>query len=101
MTSYPVWLVEGLNEMLLQDDERNRESIVKRAAMAERAPSLSEVLGWQDISDDRLLGIYQRAFCYYLVRNLIHNGDPRARFHRWLDLAATSGLALGAAALSQ
>jgi hypothetical protein len=80
----PLWLVEGLNEWLTQDSERNRESVVRRAALAQRAPALADIVAWQDISQDRLLGIYQRSFCYYLVYSLIQNESKRADFQQWL-----------------
>jgi hypothetical protein len=80
----PLWLVEGLNEWLTQDSARNRESVVRRAALAQRAPTLADIVAWQDISPDRLLGIYQRAFCYYLVYSLIQTESKRADFQQWL-----------------
>jgi hypothetical protein len=82
----PVWLVEGLREWLNDDPERNRSEIVKRAALAQRAPTLAEVTSWQDLSQDRLLGFWRRAFCYYLVNSLIDDpGSPRrADFQQWL-----------------
>jgi hypothetical protein len=80
----PLWLLEGLREWLNDDPEHNREQIVKRAALAQRAPSLAEVTGWTDLSTDRLLGLWQRAFCYYLVDCLVHKQDRRADFQAWL-----------------
>ena len=80
----PTWLIEGLTEWLRQDAGRDREAIVKRAAEAERAPTLAEVTGWQEISTDRLPGIYQRAFCYYLVNSLLAGNEKRAEFQQWL-----------------
>ena len=76
----PFWLVEGLREMLNEDPLRNREEIVKRAALAERAPTLAQVTGWKELSDDRLLGLWQRAFCYYLVECLTHTRGAVDRF---------------------
>jgi hypothetical protein len=87
----PLWLIEGLNETLIEDPSRSREEVVRRAALAHRAPSLEEITGWQEISEDRLLGLYQRAFCYYLVNSLIHHGAQRADFQAWLDKASVSG----------
>jgi hypothetical protein len=80
----PTWLIEGLNEWLIDDSGREREAIVRRAALAHRAPTLNEITGWEDISQDRLLGLYQRAFCYYLVNSLIHRGPQRENFQQWL-----------------
>lgn len=80
----PLWLIEGLNEWVRDDPGRDREEIVRRAATLHRAPSLSEVTGWADISPDRLLGLYQRAFCYYLLSSLIHGEAKRADFQQWL-----------------
>jgi hypothetical protein len=80
----PVWLIEGLNEWLDDDSGRDREAIVRRAALTHRAPTLNEITGWQDISQDRLLGLYQRAFCYYLINSLIHRGAQRDNFQQWL-----------------
>jgi len=61
---------------------------VKRAALEDRAPSLSDIVGWQDVSEDPLPGLYQRAFCYYLVNSLIQNGPHRADFLQWLNTYA-------------
>lgn len=80
----PVWLIEGLNEWLTDAPGRDREGIVRRAASIRRAPSLKDVTGWDEISQDRLLGLYQRAFCYYLVNSLIHGSEKRADFQQWL-----------------
>jgi hypothetical protein len=87
----PTWLIEGLNEWLDRGPERDRESIVRRAALAQRAPALAEITSWQDISPDRLLGLYQRAFCYYLVNSLVQPGLKRADFQQWLDRVAKGG----------
>jgi hypothetical protein len=81
----PLWLVEGLREWLNDDPEHNREEVVKRAALAQRAPTLAEVTGWQELSDDRLLGLWQRAFCYYLVDSLLHKNARRLDFQEWID----------------
>ena len=80
----PTWLIEGLNEWLNDDTGRDREAIVRRAALTHRAPTLNDITGWEDISQDRLLGLYQRAFCYYLVNSLIHRGPARDNFQQWL-----------------
>jgi hypothetical protein len=80
----PLWLIEGLREWLNDDPEHDRDQIVKRAALARRAPTLAEVTSWQDLSDDRLLGLWRRAFCYYLVDSLIDQPSRRADFQQWL-----------------
>ncbi len=81
----PVWLIEGLREWLNEDDDRDRESIVRRAVHTSTAPTLAEVTGWQSLSSDRLLGLWQRAFCFYLVDSLIQPGTRRADFQQWLS----------------
>jgi hypothetical protein len=80
----PLWLVEGLREELNEDPELNRESIVRRAVQNQSTPTLDEVTGWHELSDDRLLGIWQRAFCYYLVSSLTEQGPRRDDFQQWL-----------------
>jgi hypothetical protein len=80
----PVWLVEGLREWLNDDPGHDRESIVRRAAQNRMAPTLTDVTGWHEMSDDRLLGLWQRAFCYYLVDSLIQEGPRRDDFQQWL-----------------
>jgi hypothetical protein len=80
----PLWLVEGLREELNEDPELNRESIVRRAVQNQSTPTLAEVTGWHELSDDRLLGIWQRAFCYYLVSSLTEQGPRRDDFQQWL-----------------
>jgi hypothetical protein len=80
----PLWLIEGLREMLSDDPTHNREEIVKRAAMAQRAPTLAQVTGWKVLSNDRLLNLWQRAFCYYLVECLTHPDARLADFQGWL-----------------
>ena len=81
----PVWLVEGLRESLNDDPEHVRESIVRRAVEKQTTPTLEQVTGWHQLSDDRLLGIWQRAFCYYLVDSLTEEGPRRDDFQLWLD----------------
>lgn len=80
----PLWLVEGLREWLNEDPEHNRESIVKRAVQNQSSPTLAEVTSWHELSDDRLLGLWQRAFCYYLVNSLTTEGPHRDDFQQWL-----------------
>ena len=80
----PLWLVEGLREWLNEDPGHNRESIVKRAVHSQTASTLAEVTGWRELSDDRLLGLWQRAFCYYLVGSLVQEGPRRDDFQQWL-----------------
>ena len=80
----PLWLIEGLRESLNEDPERTRESIVRRAVQNKSAPTLEEVTGWHELSDDRLLGLWQRAFCYYLVDSITEVGPRRDDFQQWL-----------------
>ena len=80
----PLWLIEGLCGWLNEDSEHNRETIVRRAVQNQTAPTLAEVTGWHELSDDRLLGLWQRAFCYYLVDSLIREGSRRDDFQQWL-----------------
>lgn len=84
LDAVPLWLLEGLRESLNDDPDHNREEIVKRAAMDNRAPTLAEVTGWKDLSSDRLLGLWQGAFCYYLVDSLTHPQARLADFQQWL-----------------
>ena len=81
----PLWLVEGLREWLNEDPEHDREGIVRRAVQNQAAPTLAEVTGWHELSDDRLLGLWQRAFSYYLVDSLIQSGPRRDDFQQWLN----------------
>lgn len=80
----PIWLIEGLREWLNDDPEHNRESIVRKAVQTQRAPTLDEVTHWQQLSDDHLLGMWQRSFCFYLVNSLIKVGPKRNDFQQWL-----------------
>ncbi len=81
----PVWLVEGLREWLNEDPEHNRESIVKRAVKNQMAPTLDAVTGWRELSSDRLLGLWQRSFCFYLVESITADAARRADFQQWLE----------------
>jgi hypothetical protein len=87
----PVWLIEGLNEWLDREPALDREAIVRRAAQSKRAPTLEEITSWQEISPDRLLGLYQRALCYYLVNSLIKEGPKRDDFQQWLAQVGHTG----------
>jgi len=80
----PVWLIEGLREWLNEDTDHNRENIVRRAVQNHMAPTLDQVIGWHEVSTDRLLGLWQRAFSYYLVESLIRTSDRRDDFQQWL-----------------
>jgi hypothetical protein len=91
----PVWLIEGLREWLNEDPEHSRESIVKRAVQSQTAPTLAEVTGWRELSDDRLLGLWQRAFCYYLVDSITQAGPRRDDFQQWLGGFSGPGAATG------
>jgi hypothetical protein len=86
----PLWLVEGLREWLNEDPEHNRERIVGRMVRTGCAPKLDDVTHWAVLSDDRLLGAWQRAFCYYLVDSLIAPGPKRDDFQAWLGSFARS-----------
>jgi hypothetical protein len=81
----PMWLVEGLREWLNDDPERNRESLVRRAVQNQMAPTLAEITSWRELSKDRLLGLWQRAFSYYLVDCLTRQGARRDDFQQWLS----------------
>jgi hypothetical protein len=87
----PAWLVEGLREWVNDDPEHNREKIVKRAVDNKVTPTLQGVTSWHQLSEDRLFGLWQRAFCYYLVDSLIKTDDRRADFQQWLSSFAESG----------
>jgi hypothetical protein len=81
----PLWLVEGLRESLSDDSDHDRESIVRHAVEKGTAPHLKDLTGWHDLSTDRLLGLWQRAFCYYLVESLTQKGARLDDFQTWLD----------------
>ena len=85
----PLWLIEGLREWLNEDSGHDRESIVKRAVNTHRAPSLTEVTSWRELSDNRLMGLWQRAFCYYLVNSFLRKGPQRNDFQQWLAAVAS------------
>jgi hypothetical protein len=84
----PVWLLEGLRESLNEDPEHDRESIVRKAVQSQRAPTLDDVVHWQRLSDDLLLGLWQRSFCFYLVNSLISSDSKRVNFQQWLATLA-------------
>jgi hypothetical protein len=58
---------------------------VRRAVQNQSAPTLEEVANWHELSDDRLLGLWQRAFCYYLVDSLVRQGPRRDDFQQWIS----------------
>jgi len=91
LDSIPVWLVEGLRERLNDDPEHNREAIVRRAVQGQTAPTLEQITGWHEVSDDRLLGLWQRAFCYYLVDSLVQTDAKRDDFQQWLAGLSSPG----------
>jgi hypothetical protein len=81
----PVWLIEGLRERLAEDPGHSREAIVRHALATGKAPTLAEVTAWKEISPERLQGLWQRAFCYYLVASLTAPGPRNDDFQQWLD----------------
>jgi hypothetical protein len=81
----PFWLVEGLRGWLNEDPDHSRESIVRRAVHTQSVPTLAEVTSWHELSDDRLLGLWQRAFSFYLVDSLTQAGPRRDDFQQWLE----------------
>jgi hypothetical protein len=81
----PLWLIEGLREWANEDPTHNREQIVRRALQNQTVPTLAEVTGWKTLSQDRLLGLWQRAFSFYLVDSLVRPGPRRDDFQEWLD----------------
>ncbi len=84
----PNWAVEGLREELNEDDQHQREAIVARAFRSNRAPKLQEIAGWNPLSDATLLGGWQRAFCYYIVKTLTDSQDRQVGFRQWLQALA-------------
>jgi len=80
----PVWLIVGLSESLNDDAEHDRESIVRKAVQTQRSPTLFEVTNWHQVSRNRLMGLWQRSFCYYLVASLTKAGQRRSDFQQWL-----------------
>jgi hypothetical protein len=81
----PFWLIEGLRGWLNPDPDHSRESIVRRAVHSQTVPTLEEVTNWHELSDDRLLGLWQKAFSFYLVDSITQSGPRRADFQQWLD----------------
>jgi hypothetical protein len=87
----PLWLLEGLREWANEDPTHNREAIVRRALQNQTAPSLTEVTGWKKLSDERLFGLWQRAFSFYLVDSLIRDAARREDFQQWLASFSAAG----------
>ncbi len=86
----PLWLIEGLREWANEDPTHNREAIVRRALQNQTAPTLAEVTGWKTLSNDRLFGLWQRAFSFYLVDSLLRK-DARDDFEAWLASFSAPG----------
>ena len=80
----PFWLVEGVRGWLNPDPDHSRENIVRRAVKNQTVPTLEEVTSWRELSDDRLLGLWQKAFAFYLVDSITESGPKRADFQQWL-----------------
>jgi hypothetical protein len=87
----PLWLIEGLREWVNEDPTHNREAIARRALLNQTAPTLAEITGWKKLSDDRLLGLWQRAFSFYLVDSMVRGGARRDDFQQWLDSFSSPG----------
>ena len=87
----PLWLKEGLREWANEDPTHNREAIARRALQNQTAPSLDEVIHWKTLSDDRLFGLWQRAFSFYLVDSLLRDTARRDDFQEWLDSYSSPG----------
>ena len=84
----PVWLIEGAREWLNEDPEHNREAVVRRASMAKRAPTVEEIAGWHELSEDSIMRLWQGAFSYYLFDGLIRSGAQRQALQDWLAAVA-------------
>jgi hypothetical protein len=85
LDAVPFWLIEGLRGWLNEDSTHSRESIVERAVQNKMVPTLEEVTSWRELSDDRLLGLWQKAFTFYLVDSLAQPGPKRDDFQQWLE----------------
>jgi hypothetical protein len=85
LPAIPLWLVEGLNQVILEDNHPQWTLLVRRAVFNQRTPELSEVLSWNELSSDKLQRAWQQAFCYYTWRAAGAIPERREKFLNWLD----------------
>lgn len=84
LPALPLWLSEGMFQVLLSGENRDWERVVSRAKKNHKAPTLETVLHWNELSSDSIERMWQQAFSYYLVSSLTRSGSPREAFQQWL-----------------
>ncbi len=64
----PFWIVEGLTQSLDPSlfELEVVDQIIRRMRSLEKFPTLQQVMSWEELSEQKVEGYFQRSFCYAL-----------------------------------
>jgi hypothetical protein len=81
----PFWLVDGLAQQLNPPIHTNLRRIIVGCVRRKATPSFSQIAGWTEPAADPLHRVWQRAFTFWAVRQLIYSRTERQNLARWLQ----------------
>lgn len=80
----PFWLVDGIGQNLNRERQKDLIRIVQGIVKHERAPTLFTLQSWKQPSEDPLERWYQKAFNFWIVRELTHRQKERVLLGKWI-----------------
>jgi hypothetical protein len=84
LVTLPVWLVEGLLQGILEGHPELDAQIVSRAKLLQKTPPLATIMGWKQLSADRVERAWQQAFCYQVLLWVLADRERWPDCRKWL-----------------
>ena len=83
----PFWLIDGIGQNLNRERQKDLIRIVQGVVKHERAPTLLTVQSWKEPSEIPLERWYQKAFNFWIVRELTYGQKERLLLGKWIRAA--------------
>jgi hypothetical protein len=80
----PLWLIEGMTQMLLPTRWDDWAKVVERYSRTEKLPTLRAVQEWDFLGADKLERLYRSAFCHRLLQEATATEAERQALAVWL-----------------
>ena len=81
----PLWISEGLTQMMMKSRHDTYFDIVRRYRRLERLPELKTVQGWTELSGNSMEARWQQAFCYWLLKQAVQQPAEKRTLVLWLS----------------
>jgi hypothetical protein len=81
----PIWLSEGLTQILMESRRDDFASAVWRFSLAQKVPSLEAIQDWTELSEDGIHRSWQQTFAFWLVTQATRTTADKSTLQLYLS----------------